>query len=213
MDFKHVQVAFIGQLPSEIFKELKAKGLVTAADAESEHAAFEQNFLAACSKPDAANPPIIPAYRLFTPYAAEGEMSGYFLNPFASENAFPPSVSKGFFGSKSVREAALECCDVRVSKDGVITAVAIDSNPLAVIHNNGRNLSIKPISADKDIMAMSFNSEGTTSPFNLDIQNVSALTRLFKDARVKAGEKVRVMMERPLTSSYYAERARLVFGA
>ncbi|MBX9849132.1 MAG: hypothetical protein K2X64_07545, partial [Rhodocyclaceae bacterium] len=184
-----------------------------AADAVAESRAFEQNFLAACAKPDAAKPPQIPAYRLFTPYAAEGEMSGYYLNPFASEAAFPPSISKGLFGKKSIREAALECCDVQVSKDGLVTAVAIDSNPLAIIHNDGRSLSIKPISADKDIMAMSFTSAGAVSPFKLDIQNVSALTKRFRDARSKAGETVHQMMQRPLSPTYYAERRKLVFGS
>lgn len=212
MDFKHVQVAFIGQLPEAVYYQLKSKGIITSSSAEQEHRMFEENFLAACAKPEATNPPQIPAYRLFTPYAAEGEMSGHFLNPFASENAFPPTVTKGFFGKKEIREAALECCDVQISKDGLVTAVAIDSNPLAIIHNDGKALSIKPISADKDIMAMSFTSNGASSPFKLDIQNVSALTKRFRDARVKAGDAVRVMMERPLTSSYYADRAKLVFG-
>jgi hypothetical protein len=139
-------------------------------------------------------------------------MAGYFLNPFASEKAFPPSQSKGLFGKKSVREAALECCDVRITPDGVVTSVAIDANPLAIIHNNGRALSIKPISADKDIMAMSFTSAGATSPFKLNIQGVSPLTRLFTDARKRAGETVRQMMERPLSPTYYAERAKLMLG-
>lgn len=195
LNTQNVQVAFIGEIPEVLFKRLKAVGVLGPdyADAKAEHAVFQAGFLAACRAPDAAQPPVIPAWRQFTRYDVPDDTAAYFLHPFASETAFPPT--KKLFGS--VREAALECCDVRVDTQGAIKAVAIDANPLAVIHHDGAALCIKPITADAGVMALCFTSTGARVSLTAQVGTPKELTPFFREARARAGALVARLLQRP----------------
>ncbi len=193
LDFNNIHIAFIGRITDAVFKRLQEKAVLAPNLTPAlEHEQFQANFFAMCRLLNVQAPLAIPAWRLFAPYATTDD-AAFFLHPFASERAFPPT--KKLFGQ--IREAALECCDVRVGADGAITSVALDANPFAVIHNDGRALAIKPVSEDREIKALSFVSAGAISPFTLDIKDTGTLTAFFKKTRSQAGDRLVRLMQQP----------------
>lgn len=188
MNLQNVSFAYIGPIPDAIFQKLKEERAVDARfkGPKEEYDSFEKGFLSSYQGRDPRNPPNIPSWRMFARYG-----DSYFLHPYASETAFPPK--KGLL--RSIRNAAEECCDIKLEGNGTVTTVNI--SPIAAIYADGRSLVIQGICDDQSVVSNPSVSSGSQNPFRLNIRKPAELVPFFRDARKRAGDNVLRLLQRP----------------